>query len=115
MCYFIALMSSLLLYNVENSKIKKNIWMSGCVQTLTGTVCRSTLKYNDKAICSETSKRLEGWEKHITLWLCDGISLRDHYRRLYFPTELNGARKTFLDSSHSATVENELRQLHSHR
>jgi hypothetical protein len=34
MCYFIVLMSSLLFYNVEHSKkIKKNPWMSWCVQT----------------------------------------------------------------------------------
>jgi hypothetical protein len=32
-CYFIVLMSSLLLYNVENINIKKNPWMSRCVQT----------------------------------------------------------------------------------
>ena len=30
MCYLIVLMSSLLLYNIENSKIKKNPWMSRC-------------------------------------------------------------------------------------
>ena len=33
MCYFIVLMSSLLFYNVENSKMKKNHWMSRCVRT----------------------------------------------------------------------------------
>ena len=33
MCYFIVLMSSLLFYNVGNSKIKKNPRMSRCVQT----------------------------------------------------------------------------------
>jgi hypothetical protein len=33
MCYFIVLMSSLLFYNVENSKIKKTPGMSRCDQT----------------------------------------------------------------------------------
>ena len=33
MCYFIVLMSSLLFYNLENSKIKNNTWMSSWVQT----------------------------------------------------------------------------------
>ena len=33
MCYFIVLMSLLLLYNVENSKNKENPWMSRYVQT----------------------------------------------------------------------------------
>jgi hypothetical protein len=33
MCYFAVLMSSLLFYNVENSKRKKHIWISRCVHT----------------------------------------------------------------------------------
>ena len=38
MCYFIVLMSSLFLYNVEIVKIKKNPEMSRCIQTFNCSV-----------------------------------------------------------------------------
>ena len=51
MCYVIVLMSSLLLYNVENNKeLRKNIKGVGMSKLLTGTVYSSKIDVHSECI-----------------------------------------------------------------
>ena len=94
MCYFIVLRSSLLFYNVEIVKIKKNPWMSRCYKTFDGSVCCICYSpivnlfcwwhFDILTICScfkgkSTVETITKWTPH----LCFGKKLRDGPEEMY--------------------------------